>query len=62
MNVIKRFDGFEVSLLEVLEGIIMPTNLNKKMLTVKLRVTGFFLIPDELNIGNVDISLWDDPL
>ena len=42
MNVIKRFDGFEVSLLEVPEGIIMPTNLNKKMLTVKLRVTGFF--------------------
>lgn len=42
MNVIKRFDGFEVSLLEVLEGIIMPTNLNKKMLTGKLRVTGFF--------------------
>lgn len=44
----------------MVEGI-MSTNLNKKMLIVKLSIH-FFEFCIKLNIGSVNMSIWDDPV
>ena len=40
----------------------MSTNLNNKMLIVKFEYPFFFEFCIKLNIGSVNMSIWDDPV